>query len=255
MRMKFVPTTLGTALAGIALLATFAWAAQDAGTPKPQNPTKPKPSGTAPQTPAKKAPAAAGNPAPQDAAGDKPPQAKPDADGTAPPMDADAAVAARYARAAAVGEQQKWLAGFSGKWKTATRQVLKPGTPPIESAGTSEFKMLMDGRFLVESNTSAGGAGTFTAMGIIGFNNLTQKYERVWFDSHSTAMIKSEGAYVKDRDEIRWVDQYTDPGLGKVVTTTSLLRRVSDKEFAFTQTVELPNNSMFVTFAMQYRKD
>lgn len=248
--MKFVPTTLGTALAGIALLATFAWSAQDAGTGKPQNQPKPKPSGTAPQTPPKK-PAA--NP-PQDAADDKP-KAKPDADGEAPPVDADAAFAARYARAAAVGEQQKFLAGFVGKWKTATRQTLKPGTPPIESAGTSEFKMLMDGRFLVESNTSAGGAGNFTAMGIIGFNNLTQKYERVWFDSHSTAMIKSEGAYIKDRDEIRWVDQFTDPGLGKVITTTSLLRRVSDKELGFTQTVELPGNSVFVTFAMQYRKD
>jgi hypothetical protein len=251
--MKLVPTTLGTALAGIALLATVAWSAQDAGTGKPQNQPKPKAAGTAPQAPAKKAPPTA-NAAPQDAAGDKP-KAKPDAEGATAPMDADAAVAARYAKAAAVGEAHKWLANFVGKWKTASRQTLKPGTPAIESAGTSEFKMLMDGRFLVESNSSAGGAGTFTAMGVIGFNNLTGKYERVWFDSHSTAMVKSEGDYNKVRDEIRWVDQFTDPGLGRVITTTSSLRRVSDTEVAFVQTVEMPNKSVFVTFTMQYRKD
>ena len=245
--MKLVHT-LGTALAGIALLATVAWSAQDAG--KPQNQPKPKQIGTAQQTPPKK-PAA--NPPPQNAAGDKP-KAKTEGDAKAP-MDGDAAIAARYAKAASVGEEQKWLAGFAGKWKTASRQTLKPGTPAIESAGTSEFKMLMDGRFLVESNSSAGGAGTSTGMGIIGYNNLTQKYERVWFDSHSTAMIKSEGEYSKDRDEIRWVDQYTDPGLGKVITTTSSLRRVSEKELGFSQTVELPNKSIFVTLAMQYRRD
>jgi len=246
--MKLVPTTIGTALAGIALLASIAWAAQDAS--KPQNQPKPKPAAPAPQSAPKKAPAAAAAPQ-QDPAGDKP---KADADGK-PPMDADAAFAARYAKAAAVGDEQKWLAGFAGKWKTVTKQTLKPGAPAIESAGSSEFKMLMDGRFLVESNNSAGGAGTCSGMGVVGFNNLTGKYERVWFDSHSTAMVKSEGEFIKDRDEIRWVDQFTDPGLGKVISTTSSLRRMSDKELVFMQTVEMPNKSVFVTLSTQYRKD
>jgi hypothetical protein len=250
--MRLVPTTLGTALAGIALLSTFAWSAQDAG--KPQNQPKAKQNAAAQQTPPKKAPAPAPNQPPQQDGAAKP-KAKAGADPSAAPMDADAAIAARYAKAAAVGDEQKWLAGLAGKWKTATKQTLKPGTPSIESAGASEFKMLMDGRFLVESNTTAGGAGSSTGMGVIGFNNLTGKYERVWFDSHSTAMVKSEGEFIKDRDEIRWVDQFTDPGLGKVITTTSSLRRMSDKELVFVQTVEMPNKSVFVTFSQQYRKD
>ncbi|HEX5008924.1 MAG TPA: DUF1579 family protein, partial [Planctomycetota bacterium] len=225
--MKLVPNTLGTALAGIALLATIAWATQDGS--KPQNQPKLKPAASAPQNAPKKAQVATAPPH-QEPAGD---MAKADADGHPTRADADAAFAARYAKAAAVGDEQKWLAGFVGKWKTVTRQTLKPGTPPIESAGSSEFKMFMDGRFLVESNNSAGGVGNCSGMGVIGFNNLTGKYERVWFDSHSTAMVKSEGSFTKGRDEIRWVDQFTDPGLGKVIATTSSLRRLSDKEMAF----------------------
>src|SRR5262245_17215459 len=68
MRMKFV-TALGTSMAGIALLATVAWSAQDAGKPQNQNQPKPKQASTAQQTPPKKA---AANPPAQNAAGDKP---------------------------------------------------------------------------------------------------------------------------------------------------------------------------------------
>ena len=230
---------LGTALAATAL-ATFVALPQNAGKPNAQNAqNKPKPQQQAPKDTAK--------------GGEKP--ADPKAEGKEDmPHDADAAITARYQKAAAVGEEHKWLAGLTGKWKTSSKQSIKPNSTPIEATGTSEFKLFMEGRFLIENNSSNGAQGAAQGMGIVGFNNVTGKYERIWFDSRSTAMLKSEGEYVKDLDAIKWADQWCDPVTGQVSTTTSSLRRLDDKRMVFTQSIKLPNNQEFNSVVVQYQK-
>jgi len=243
--MKLLPTSLAAAAATGALAVLVALPLQSSGAPKPVQNAVNKPQQAAPK-PAAKPPA------------NKPaePASEPAADPAAPADEDQAqALTARYARAAAVGDEHKWLAQLAGKWKTVTKTIIKAGIPPVESAGTSEFKLLMDGRFVIENNNSTGAPGPSQGMGIVGFNNVTQKYERVWFDTKSTAMMKSEGLFIKDRDEIRWVDQWCDPVLG-MQTTHSTLRRLKDgKEFSFTQSVQGPNDRVDVVMSMQYRKD
>ena len=127
-----------------------------------------------------------------------------------------AAITKRYQDAMTPGEPHAWLAKLEGKWKTSARLLTEPDGPAVEMTGTSEFKMLMDGRFLVESHDAGGSAGPFRGMGMLGFNNITGKYERVWFDSNSTAMLRSEGEYVAEGNSIRWTDQRSDPRTGRV---------------------------------------
>jgi hypothetical protein len=253
--MNVARSTLGSTLASFTLMSLLAVPLQNAGGAPPQNAPKPKP-------PAAKPGDQAAKPAPQQAAPEQPapqaPAAGADAKGAdaagKPSAGSDTALANRYIRAAEIGDEHKWLAGLQGKWKTLTTQRITPTATAMESTGTSEFQVFMDGRFLLENNKSGGGAGVSQGMGIIGFNNLTRKFERVWFDTHSTAMVKSEGDYDKDHDEIRWTDQWCDPGTGQVVTTQSTLRRTSDKELLFTQIETLPNKSAFTMLRVQYKK-
>ena len=247
--MKLAVTTLASALSSVTLLALLAVPQQNAPA-KPQNAPKPKPTPPAAK-PAE--PPAKSEPPPAAASGDPAAQA---ADPSAKPAgpDADTALANRYLRAAEIGDEHKWLGNLQGKWKTLTTQRIKPDAPPVESTGTSEFQLFMDGRFLLENNKSGGSAGNSQGMGIIGFNNMTKKYERVWFDTHSTAMLKSEGTYDKSHDEILWTDQWCDPTTGQIVTTQSALRRNSDKDYIFTQTETLPTKAVFLTLKVQYKK-
>ena len=228
---------LGTTLAAAACAALIALPlrAQNAAGQNAQN--KPAPKQQAPE-----GDTAHADPKPADGAADD------------KKAESDAAITARYERAAAVGDEHKWLAGLAGKWKTSCKQSIRPGSALVESAGTSEFKLLMDGRYLIENNLSAGSLGNSQAMGVIGFNNVTRKFERVWFDTHSTAMVKSEGDFIKDRDEIRWTDQWSDPAVGQITTTKSALRRLDDKHMAFTRSVMLPNKEEFTTLVIQYQK-
>ncbi len=46
------------------------------------------------------------------------------------------------------GEQHKQMAKMEGKWDTKTKSWMEPNTPPVETTGSCEYKMLMDGRYL-----------------------------------------------------------------------------------------------------------
>jgi hypothetical protein len=257
---------LGTTVAAAALATLVALPIQSAGAqdaPAQNAPAQNAPAQNAPGKHAIKQNGAAQNAPNKPAA--KPPakpeqdapkggEAKPEGGSAEMPHDADAAITARYTKAAAVGEEHQWLAKLAGKWKTASKQTIKPNSTSIEATGTSEFKLFMDGRFLIENNSSGGAQGNAQGMGILGFNNVTSKYERVWFDSRSTAMVKSEGEYQKERDEIRWTDQWSDPVKGQIVTTRSSLRRLDEKRMVFTQSVTLQNNQEFNSLVVQYQK-
>lgn len=254
--MTSVSRLLGPALSAAALIALVALPQQNAGAKAPQNAPKPaaKPPEQVKPAPQPSAPKPGDSKPADPKAGADGKGADPNAAGGDKAKEAEAALTARYERLATIGEEHKWMGNFVGKWKTTSKVLLKPNTPVIETAGTSEFKLLMDGRFLIESNSSTGAQGNSTGMGVIGFNNVTKKYERVWFDSRSTAMVKSEGDYAKDRDEILWTDQWTDPGAAQITKTTSSLRRLNDKQFVFTQSITLPNNEAFVGLVIQYQK-
>ncbi len=48
------------------------------------------------------------------------------------------------------GEPQKPFAGLAGSWTTIAKEWMEPGKPPTAATGTTEMKMLLDGRFLYQ---------------------------------------------------------------------------------------------------------
>ncbi len=252
-------TILGSALASCALLALVALPVQDANSGKPKAPAAAKPPGQT--TPTAKQDAKPGaKPGAKPAAK---PVAKPAVEPAAAPAAQDAAAAdrapgaaitKRYEEAMTPGEQHAWLAKLAGKWKTSAKLLTEPDAPAVEMVGSSEFKMLMDGRFLIESHDAGGSLGAFRGMGIMGFNNVTSKYERVWFDTTSTAMVKSEGEFVEAGNNIRWTDQRSDPRSNRVREVQSKLTIDSDDAFTFLMIDNL-NGKMFTAVEVHYRRE
>ena len=68
-------------------------------------------------------------------------------DKAAHPRDSKAAME-HYKKLAAPGEPHKLLASLAGSWTTKTKEWMEPGKPPVESTGSAEMKMLLDGHFL-----------------------------------------------------------------------------------------------------------
>ena len=98
------------------------------------------------------------------------------------------------------GEPHKLFAGLAGSWTTQTKEWMEPGKPPMESTGTSEMKMLLDGRFLFQEYDGQMMGQPFSGVGIDGYDNLTKKYVTAWIDTMGTGIF-FHGRHGKRRRE------------------------------------------------------
>ena len=122
-----------------------------------------------------------------------------------------------YQKLATPGEQHKQLASLAGSWTTQTKEWMEPGKPPMESAGTCDFKMLLDGRFLQQEFTSEMMGQPFSGVGISAYDNLRKRYVTAWIDTMGTGIFMMEGTASADGKTITLRGQHDEPGGGHMM--------------------------------------
>ena len=91
-----------------------------------------------------------------------------------------------YKKAGTPGEPHKVLANLEGSWTTRSRGWMDADKPPVESTGTCEQKLILDGHYLQQVYTGDMMGQPFTGINLLGFDNQAGKYESVWLDSRMT---------------------------------------------------------------------
>ncbi len=122
-----------------------------------------------------------------------------------------------YKKVGTPGAPHKLLASLEGSWTTKTKSWMEPNKPPMESTGTCEAKVLLDGRYLQQEYTGEMAGEIFKGINLLGYDNHTKKYVSVWFDSMSTGIYFFEGAASKDGKTITQESRYDDPVKGPTV--------------------------------------
>ena len=121
----------------------------------------------------------------------------------------------KFEKAGTPGEPHKRLASLEGTWNTKTKSWMEPNKPPMESTGTCEKTMLLDGRFLKQKCTGQMMGKTFNGIGITGYDNETKRYTSTWMDSMSTTLHVMEGSSA-DGTTITQEGEYTCPIRGEM---------------------------------------
>lgn len=103
------------------------------------------------------------------------------------------------------GPEHELLAKSVGKWNTTTRiWMAGPGTPPMESKGTSTNESILGGRFVLQRMNGKmpmpGADGQMQmvdmeGMGVTGFDRVRNIYVGGWIDNMSTQMLTYSGTY------------------------------------------------------------
>lgn len=137
-----------------------------------------------------------------------------------------------YKKVATPGAPHMVLAGMAGSWNTRGRFWMEPGKPPVESAGRSEQKMVLDGRFLQQEFTGDMMGSPFTGLGFCGYDNHTRKYVSTWMDTMGTGIMYFEGTASADGRTITQASRYADPVQGPTVWR-SVTHIVDDKTLEF----------------------
>jgi hypothetical protein len=137
-----------------------------------------------------------------------------------------------YRKVATPGAPHKLLASMAGSWNSRGRCWMEPGKPSVESTGTSEQKMLLDGRFLQQEFTGDMMGSPFTGIGVTGYDNHTGKYMSTWMDTMGTAIYFFEGTASADGRTITQTSRYDDPVQGPM-EWRSITRIIDDNTLEF----------------------
>ncbi|MGZ4955382.1 MAG: DUF1579 domain-containing protein [Methylobacter sp.] len=119
-----------------------------------------------------------------------------------------------YTKLAAPGEQHKQLASLAGSWTTKTKEWMEPNKPPMESTGSAEMKMLLDGRFLQQELTGQMMGQPFSGIEITAYDNLLKRYVTSWMSTMGTGIFMMEGTESPDGKTITLKGRHAEPGGG-----------------------------------------
>ncbi|HEY6871569.1 MAG TPA: DUF1579 domain-containing protein [Geobacteraceae bacterium] len=137
-----------------------------------------------------------------------------------------------YADVATPGAPHKLLARMAGTWSMKGSCRMEPGGDLIDHTGSSEQRMILDGRFLQQDFRGQMMGISFTGMGFTGYDNHKEKYVSTWLDSFGTGIYHFEGTGSADGRTITQTCSYDDPVRGPL-TLRNVTRIVDDNTFEF----------------------
>ena len=110
------------------------------------------------------------------------------------PDDADQeAVMQKWIEFMTPGAEHELLKNRVGKWSVKMEMWVSPDAPVSLSEGTSEMKLVMEGRYLLDSTKSTFQGRPFEGAGITGYDKLKKKFVSVWIDNFGTGFTISTG--------------------------------------------------------------
>jgi hypothetical protein len=119
-----------------------------------------------------------------------------------------------YTKLATPGEQHKQLASLAGSWTIKTKEWMEPNKPPVESTGSAEMKMLLEGRFLQQEVTGQMMGQPFSGIEITAYDNLLKRYVTAWMSTMGTGIFMMEGTASADGKTVTLKGQHAEPGGG-----------------------------------------
>ena len=102
------------------------------------------------------------------------------------------------AEAGALRSEHALLNKLAGNWNVETKIWMDPTQRPEITYGRASAKLIYGGRYLVQNYKGSFMGRPFEGQGMMGFDNLSERYFSTWVDSVSTMLMTSKGSAVGD---------------------------------------------------------
>ncbi len=158
-----------------------------------------------------------------------------------------------YEAAALPGPAHELIAKTAGTWKVVMKSWMDPASSPMVSEGVEVGEMIFGGRYLKSSFKGETFGGAFEGLGLLGYDNLKQKYVGIWLDSMSTGMMDYEGDYDPAARALVCHGDFVDAATGET-RTAKLVTRFLDDHHVFEMWGPGPTGEMVKWMEMTYTR-
>lgn len=146
----------------------------------------------------------------------------------------EAAMMAAYEKAMTPGEHHARLAQLEGTWAMTVSQWMQPDAEPTVTTATSTSKMIMGGRYLLDTVEGTAMGMPFSGTGWTGYDNVDQQYEATWIDNFGTGIYTYHGQWDDEAGGIVLHGSYTDPVTGEKVELKTVTRMEGPDKMVYT---------------------
>jgi Protein of unknown function (DUF1579) len=113
------------------------------------------------------------------------------------------------------GAHHKVFNKYVGKWTHKTRVWMDPSQPPMTSEGTCEYRLTMEGRYLMCDFVGSFMGQPFNGMSLTGYDNFREEYKGVWVDNAGTAVLTMTGQLDKEGKTLTMTGTMDEPATGE----------------------------------------
>ncbi len=151
------------------------------------------------------------------------------------------------------GPEHKLLAETVGKWNF--KMKMNGPTGPMESAGTSERKMSLNGWYLEDSTHSTMMGMPFEGHGYTGYDMMKKKYVGTWMDTMAGgAIMASEGTYDAASKTFTSMMDMPDQMSGKYVKEKVVTKMTDADHMTSTFTTDGSDGKGMGDFSLEYTR-
>jgi len=138
---------------------------------------------------------------------------------------------AEWMKLATPGEHHKHLEYFVGKWKSKTKVWMGgPGTPAMESEGTSEVTWVLGGRFIMDQYKGTFMGQPQEGIALTGYDNFRNMYKTTFVSNMGTEMLTMTGMRHPKTGVFTFYGQMDEPMLKVTGRTVKYTYRIVDPD-------------------------
>lgn len=157
-----------------------------------------------------------------------------------------------WAQTTQPGPAHERLKKLAGKWKTVMKKWQGPGEPTI-SYGIATYRLILRGRFVEEQLRMEMAGMPVEVRGLIGYDNIKQKYVAAWASKMETHLINMEGVYDEDKNAVTYTGNLVLP-TGGVLAVRSVEREIDDNTRVTETYLTMPGGEEHKNMEMTYTR-
>src|SRR5262249_51141243 len=115
-------------------------------------------------------------------------------------------------------------------WDHVTKFWFNPQGPPNESKGTTEYKMIMGGRYLIQEVQGEFFGNPFNGFGITGYDKFKKQFISSWVDNFGTSILNTLGTVDASGKVITYIGEMDEPLTGEKGKKFKMIERIIDKD-------------------------